>query len=67
MGVALLRHFGTTTEVANGSIFEQEQIPRTVELGIGVSSAKQIELITSDWESAADAKKIRKILNGAPG
>ena len=30
VGVALLRHFGTTPEVSRGAIFEQEQIARAV-------------------------------------
>ena len=67
VGVALLRYFGTTPEVSRGAIFEQEQIGRAVQLGIGVSSPKQIELITNDRESAEYAKKISAILDGAPG
>jgi uncharacterized protein (DUF362 family) len=47
VGVALLRHFGTTPEVHRGKIFEQEQ---------------QIELVTGDRESATFANKIREIL-----
>ncbi|MGZ4830279.1 MAG: DUF362 domain-containing protein, partial [Candidatus Angelobacter sp.] len=45
VGVALLRHFGTTPEVSQGAIFEQEQIARAVQLKIGVSSPRQIELV----------------------
>jgi uncharacterized protein (DUF362 family) len=67
VGVALLRYHGTTEEVSRGAIFEQEQIARAVQLGIGVSSPKQIELVTGDPESAEYAKKIRAILDGAPG
>ncbi|HEX7289270.1 MAG TPA: DUF362 domain-containing protein [Candidatus Angelobacter sp.] len=67
VGVALLRYYGTTEEVSRGAIFEQEQIARAVQLGIGVSSPKQIELVTGDRESAEYAKKIREILDGAPG
>lgn len=66
VGVALLRHFGTTPEVSRGAIFEQEQIARAVQLGIGVGSPKQIELITGDHESSEYAKQIRAILDGAP-
>src|SRR6185437_5931068 len=51
VGVALLRHFGTTPEVSQGAIFDQEQIARAVQLKIGVSSPKQIELVTGDRES----------------
>jgi uncharacterized protein (DUF362 family) len=65
VGVALLRHFGTTPEVTQGAIFDQEQIARAVQLKIGVSSPKKIELVTGDRESAEYAKQIRAILDGA--
>ncbi len=58
LGVALLRHFGTTPEVSQGRIFEQEQIARAVELGLGVSAPEQIELVTGDSESRAYAERI---------
>jgi uncharacterized protein (DUF362 family) len=64
VGVALLRHFGTTPEVSQGAIFDQEQIARAVQLKIGVSSPKQIELVTDDKESAEYARQIRAILDG---
>lgn len=67
VGVALLRYFGTTPEVTRGAIFEQEQIARAVQLGIGVSGPKQIELVTNDRESAEYANRIRAILDGAHG
>src|SRR5262249_44749979 len=66
VGVALLRHFGTTPEVSQGAIFDQEQIARAVQLKIGVSSPQQIELVTGDKESAEYAKQIRQVLDGAP-
>ncbi len=50
VGVALLRHFGTTSQVSAGSVFAQEQIARAAELGLGVANAGQIELI-SDSEA----------------
>jgi uncharacterized protein (DUF362 family) len=64
VGVALLRHFGTTPEVSQGAIFDQEQIARAVELKLGVSSPKQIVLVTGDRESAEFARQIRTILDG---
>jgi uncharacterized protein (DUF362 family) len=66
VGVALLRHFGTTPEVSQGSIFDQEQIARAVQLQIGVANARQVELVTGDRESAEYAKPIRALLDGAP-
>ena len=43
-GVAILRMYGTTPEVSRGTIFEQEQIARAVELGLGASMPEQIEV-----------------------
>jgi uncharacterized protein (DUF362 family) len=62
VGVAILRLLGTTPEVSRGSIFEQEQIARAVELGLGVSSAKQIQFVTGDAKSEAFAVRVRDIL-----
>ncbi|MFX1380083.1 MAG: DUF362 domain-containing protein [Promethearchaeota archaeon] len=45
VGVAILRILGTTPEVSKGSIFDQEQIKRAVELGIGITSPNEIEFI----------------------
>ena len=61
-GVAILRLLGTTAEVSRGSVFEQEQIARAAELGLGVSSPEQIEIITDDPQSQAYADKITEIL-----
>jgi uncharacterized protein (DUF362 family) len=62
VGVAILRHFGTTPAVTQGPIFQQEQIARAVELGLGISGPDEIELITDDSESAAYAKEIQQVL-----
>jgi len=62
VGVAILRYFGTTPAVSQGSIFQQEQIARAVELGLGVDGPEEIELITDDPESAAYAGEIQQIL-----
>jgi uncharacterized protein (DUF362 family) len=68
VGVAILRLLGTTPEVSRGSIFEQDQIARAAELGLGVSSAKEIQLVTGDAQSEACAVKVRDILTrGQPG
>ena len=62
VGVAALRHFGTTRAVRRGPIFEQEQIARAVELGLGVGTPEEIELVTANPESAAYAEEIREML-----
>jgi uncharacterized protein (DUF362 family) len=63
VGVAILRHFGTTPAVSRGPIFQQEQIARAVELELGVRGPEEIELVTDDPESAAYAAQIREILD----
>ena len=62
VGVALLRHFGTTREVSQGPIFAQEQIARAVELGLGVDHPDKIQLLTADADSARYAAQIQEIL-----
>ncbi len=62
VGVAILRLFGTTPEVSRGSVFEQEQIARAVELGLGIDAPERIQLVTGDAESAELAGLIRYFL-----
>ena len=62
VGVAILRYFGTTPAVSQGPIFEQEQIARAVELGLGAGSPEEIELVTGDPDSETYAAQIREIL-----
>jgi uncharacterized protein (DUF362 family) len=62
VGVAILRLLGTTPEVSRGKIFEQDQIARAAELGLGVTSADQIKLVTGDKDSADYAKKVKEVL-----
>ena len=62
VGVTILRDLGTTPEVANGSIFEQEQIARAVELKLGVQAPSEIEIRGADEKSMQYAEKLQKIL-----
>jgi uncharacterized protein (DUF362 family) len=62
VGVAILRLFGTTPEVSQERIFEQDQIARAVELGLGINSPDEIQLVTDDPESEAFAKQVSDIL-----
>ncbi|MEL6855217.1 MAG: DUF362 domain-containing protein, partial [Cyanobacteria bacterium J06607_13] len=63
VGIALLRMLGTTSEVSQGSIWSQAQIRRAADLGLGATSAAQIELITADSESAQMADKLQTFLS----
>jgi len=62
VGVAILRLLGTTPEVSQGRIFEQAQILRAVELGLGVESAGKIRIVTGDAHSRAYANQINQLL-----
>jgi uncharacterized protein (DUF362 family) len=63
VGVAILRLFGTTPEVSQGAVFEQAQIARAVELGLGVSEPAEIELVTEDDAGAAMAEETIPLLS----
>ena len=63
VGVALLRSYGTTSEVMKGKIFELEQIHRATELGVGIDSPSKIKLIPLDRETEKTSQTILKILN----
>ncbi|MFX0123537.1 MAG: DUF362 domain-containing protein [Candidatus Hodarchaeota archaeon] len=62
VGVAILRDLGTTPEVSNGSIFEQEQIARAVELNLGVQEPSKIKIIGTDEKSSQYAEHLQKML-----
>jgi uncharacterized protein (DUF362 family) len=62
VGVAILRQLGTTEAVSKGKIFEQDQIKRAAELGLGVKSASEIQIVTGDKDSEAYAEVVRGIL-----
>ncbi len=63
VGVAILRHLGTTPEVQSGSIFDQEQIARAVELNLGIKTASEIKLVSDKPESENYIQQVFKILN----
>ena len=59
VGVAILRMLGSTKEVMEGGIFDQEQIRRAAELGIGVNAAEKIDLIPVNNDTVEITDKIR--------
>jgi len=59
VGVAILRILGTTPEVSQGPIFEQEQIAHAIELRIGISSFDEIKFLTDSSESEILVDKIK--------
>ncbi|WFS62955.1 DUF362 domain-containing protein [Pseudodesulfovibrio thermohalotolerans] len=63
VGVAILRMYGTTHEVATGRVFEQEQLRRAAELGLGASRARDIDLVPVGQDAENFVKRIRKELD----
>jgi len=62
-GVALLRASGTVPGVMKGMIFEQEQIARAVELGVGITSADRIRLVPLDEPGRNVSEQIQNHLD----
>ena len=61
-GVAVLKELGSNEAIMGRRIFDQEQINRAVELGLGISRPDQIEFITQDKPSREYAEKLKSIL-----
>jgi uncharacterized protein (DUF362 family) len=53
VGVAALKTLGSNSAIMNRKIFDQRQIERASDLGIGVSSVSEIKIISADQESMA--------------
>jgi uncharacterized protein (DUF362 family) len=62
VGVAILKYLGSNEAIMKRKIFEQEQIARAVELGLGASSAEEIEVFPADEKSRGDQERIVEIL-----
>lgn len=62
VGLSILKELGSNKAIMEKKIFEQEQIARAVELGIGVKKPEGIEILTDDVDSKKYAKKLMKIL-----
>jgi uncharacterized protein (DUF362 family) len=63
VGLALLRFLGYQGVASKGSVFEQEQIARAIELGLGVDSPEKIRFVTSDEASQTYIRQVLEYLN----
>ena len=63
VGVAILKSLGSNENIMSRKIFEQEQIARAVELGLGASSSAGIEVVPADTKSREYCDRVREILN----
>jgi uncharacterized protein (DUF362 family) len=62
VGVAILKFLGSNESIMKPKIFEQEQIARAVELGLGASSTSEIEVIPADEKSRDYRDRVLEIL-----
>ena len=62
VGLAVLKDIGSNKAIMGRKIFEQEQIARAVELGLGVTRPGDIEIVAADDESRRYAEILKSIL-----
>jgi uncharacterized protein (DUF362 family) len=63
VGIAILKELGSNGAIMGKKIFEQEQISRAVELGLGVSRPQDIAIVTDDAGGKQYAERLRAILD----
>ncbi len=63
VGVAVLKMLGSNPGIMQKGIFEQGQIRRAIELGLGIAGPGDIVLLTDSPESESVAGEIRDILD----
>ncbi|MFH1572977.1 MAG: DUF362 domain-containing protein [Acidobacteriota bacterium] len=66
-GVALLRIHGAGPALTRGSVFEQEQIQRAVELKLGVQSPEEMLCLAADRDCHRTVAQIQATLIESPG
>lgn len=62
VGVAILKLLGSNESIMRPKIFEQEQIARAAELGLGASSPSEIDVIPADEKSRDYRDRVFEIL-----
>jgi uncharacterized protein (DUF362 family) len=62
VGLAILKHLGSNEAIMSRGVWEQEQIARAVEVGLGIGSPDLIELVTPDPASQLYAETLRPLM-----
>jgi|SRR5680860_393936 len=62
VGLAVLKDLGSSKDIMGTKIFQQKQISRAVELGLGVSDPGDIEIVSDDAAGEQYACRLREIL-----
>lgn len=64
VGVAILKELGSNRAIMDTPVFEQEQIKRAAELGLGSSGPEQIEIISDNTAGEQYAGRLQVLLTG---
>ena len=62
VGLAVLKSLGSNDRIMKPKIFEQEQISRAVEIGLGASSPSEIKVVAADDQSRQYRDQVVEIL-----
>ena len=63
VGLAILKSLGSNAQIMNTKIFEQGQIARAVEIGLGAASPSEIDVVAANAESQTYRDRVVEILN----
>ena len=63
VGLAILQYLGSNNQIMNTKIFEQEQIARAAEMGLGAASPSEIEVVAANAESRKYRDRVVNILS----
>jgi uncharacterized protein (DUF362 family) len=62
VGLAILKDLGANDAIMGSPIFQQEQMARAVEVGLGVTGPEEIELVSDNHEGEAYTETLQGIL-----
>lgn len=63
VGLAILKLLGSNDQIMKSKIFDQKQIARAVEIGLGAPSASEIDLLAPDDQSREYRDRVMEMLN----
>jgi uncharacterized protein (DUF362 family) len=63
VGVAILKVLGSNAQIMNRKIFEQEQIARAAQIGLGASSPAEIDVFAANDQSLEFRDRVAAVLN----
>ena len=62
IGLAILKELGSNRAIMDKKVFEQEQIARAAELGLGITDPEKIDLIADDEDAKRYAERLMQMM-----